>query len=182
MPGVRAAGGAAIVSGKLYVVGGVGPKGLAPKGFALDLRSGHWRQIAGPSPREHLAVAGAGGRVYALAGRLAGIDTNLRTLEAYSPATRKWTKLAAVPDARGGTGAAVTAGLLVSVGGEEPEGTIGSVYGYDLAGRKWRRLPDLPTPRHGLGVVALGGRIYAIGGGTKPGLTASTTNESLAVR
>lgn len=86
-----------------------------------------------------------------------------------------------VPDPRGGTGAAVTAGTLVSVGGEEPEGTIGSVFGYDLAGRKWRRLSDMITPRHGLGVVSLGGRIYAIGGGTKPGLAAATTNESLSI-
>lgn len=179
MPGVRAAAGAATVSGKLYVVGGVGPKRLAPKAFALNLKSGRWSTIAGPSPREHLAVAAAGGRVYALAGRLAGIDTNLTTLEAYSPVTHKWTKLAAVPDGRGGTGAAVAAGTLVSVGGEEPEGTIGSVYGYDLAGRTWRRLPDLPTPRHGLGVVSLGGRIYAIAGGTKPGIAAAATNEVL---
>jgi N-acetylneuraminic acid mutarotase len=181
MPGVRAAAGAAIVSGKLYVVGGVGPKGLAPKGFALDLRSGRWTQIAGPSPREHLAVSAAGGRIYAVAGRLAGIDTNLKTFEAYLPSTRRWTKLAPVPGARGGTGAAVAARTLVSVGGEEPQGTIRSVFGYDLIRRRWRRLADLPTPRHGLGVAAVGSRVYVIGGGTEPGLTVSGANESLSL-
>ncbi len=181
MPGVRAAAGAAIVAGKLYVVGGVGPKGLAPKAFALDLKSGRWTQIAGPSPREHLAVAAAGGQVYALAGRLAGIDTNLATLEVYSPVTRKWTKLAPVPDARGGTGAAVAGDTLVSVGGEEPAGTIGSVFGYDVKRGRWRRLADLPTPRHGLGVATVGGRVYVIGGGTEPGLSVSGANESLTL-
>jgi N-acetylneuraminic acid mutarotase len=116
-----------------------------------------------------------------VAGRLAGIDTNLKTFETYSPATRRWTKLAPVPDSRGGTGAAVAKGLVVSVGGEEPQGTIGSVYGYSLAAKRWRRLADLPTPRHGLGAAAVSGQVYVIGGGTEPGLSVSGANESLAV-
>ena len=71
-------------------------------------------------------------------------------------------------------------GRIVSVGGEEPAGTIASVYAYDLATRRWARLADLPTPRHGLGVVALGGRVYAVGGGPQPGLYVSDANESIA--
>ena len=71
-------------------------------------------------------------------------------------------------------------GRIVSVGGEEPDGTIASVYAYDLATRRWAQLADLPTPRHGLGVVALGGRVYAVGGGPQPGLYVSDANESIA--
>ena len=179
MPAARAAGGAAVVGGKLYVIGGVGPRSLARVAFVLDLESGSWTEMPGPSPREHLAVAAARGKVFALAGRHAGFDSNVRTFESYSPASRRWTRLASVPEARGGTGAAAAGRLLVSVGGEEPAGTIRSVYGYDLERRRWRRLPDLPTPRHGLGVAALGGRVYAVGGGTSPGLTVSGANESL---
>ena len=88
-------------------------------------------------------------------------------------------RLAPVPDARGGTGAAFAKGLIVSVGGEEPQGTIGEVYGYSVATKRWRRLADLPTPRHGVGVVSLAGRVFVIGGGTEPGLTVSGANESL---
>jgi hypothetical protein len=69
----------------------------------------------------------------------------------------------------------------VSVGGEEPGGTIGETYGFRSADGSWQRLEDLPTPRHGLGVVALGGRVYVIGGGPEPGLTVSGANESLPV-
>jgi non-specific serine/threonine protein kinase len=68
------------------------------------------------------------------------------------------------------------------VGGEEPAGTIGSVYAWNLARGGWRRLPDLPTPRHGLGVAAVGTRVYAIAGGTSPGLTVSDANEFLDLR
>jgi non-specific serine/threonine protein kinase len=181
MPEVRAAAGAAITGGKLYVVGGVTTEVLARDAFVLDLGARTWTTMPGPTPREHLAVTTAKGMVYALAGRLGGFDSNLDLFEAYSPLTGKWTSLPPVPYPRGGTGAAVARGLLVSVGGEEEGGTIQSVYGFDLARERWRRLPNLPTPRHGLGVAAIGWRIYAIGGGTSPGLTVSGANESLAL-
>ena len=181
LPAARAAAGAAAVGGKLYVVGGVGPNGLARGAYALDLKTGRWASIPGPTPREHLAATAAVGKVYAVAGRRAGYDTNVRAFEAYSPKTRRWTKLAPVPEARGGTGAAFAKGLVVSVGGEEPGGTIGSVYGYDLAKKRWRRLANLPTPRHGVGVATIAGRVYVIGGGTEPGLTVSGANEALII-
>jgi N-acetylneuraminic acid mutarotase len=179
MPEGRAAAGAAVVGSRLYVVGGVGPTGLARRAFAYDLRRGRWLSIPGPTPREHLAVTSAGGRVYALAGRRAGIDANLTALESYRPGARSWTRLPPIPDARGGTAAAALAGQIVSVGGEEPQGTIAEVFAFDLRTRRWRRLADLPTPRHGLGVVAANGRVYAVAGGREPGLAVSGVNEFL---
>jgi N-acetylneuraminic acid mutarotase len=182
MPDGRAAAAAAIAGGKLYVVGGVdGRRTLARVAFALDLRTGRWSRIPGPAPREHLAAAAVGTRVYALAGRSAGIDTNTNRFEAYDARTRRWTRLAPVPQARGGTGAAFANGRIVSVGGERPQGTIRSVYAYEPKTRRWHRLADLPTPRHGLGVVAYRGRVYAVLGGPVPGLTVSGAVESLAV-
>ena len=84
-----------------------------------------------------------------------------------------------MPDARGGTGAAAVAGQIVSVGGEEPGGTISEVLVYRVAERRWVRIDDLPTPRHGVGVATLAGRVYVIGGGPQPGLTVSSANEAL---
>jgi Kelch motif len=182
MPEPRAAGGAAVVGGRLYVVGGVGAVGLARRAFALDLRTNRWSVVPAPSPREHLAVTAAGGRIYAVGGRKAGYDTNVATFESWAPGTKRWRRLPDVPGARGGTGAAVAAGSLVSVGGEEPAGTIASVYAWNLARGGWRRLPDLHTPRHGLGVVAVGTRVYAVAGGPSPGLTVSGANEYLDLR
>lgn len=182
LPDARAASAAAIAGGRLYVLGGVdGRRSLTRVAFALDLRTGRWSRLPGPSPREHLAAAAAGTRVYALAGRSAGIDTNTALFEAYDPRTRRWTRLAPVPQARGGTGAALVNGRIVSIGGERPEGTIRSVYAYELRTKRWRRLADLPSPRHGLGVVAAAGRVYAVAGGPEPGLTVSGAVESLSV-
>lgn len=182
LPEPRAAAAAAVSAGKLYVVGGVDKGGdLARVALSLDLNSGRWSRVPGPTPREHLAAAAARGRIYALGGRSAGIDTNTRAFESYHPATRRWTKLPRLPSARGGTGAATVSGRIVSVGGEQPAGTIASVYSFDLRSRKWRRLPDLPTPRHGLGVVAHEGRLFTLAGGPQPGLTVSGVVESLRV-
>jgi non-specific serine/threonine protein kinase len=164
------------------VVGGVGAAGLARRAFALDLRAGRWATIPAPSPREHLAVATAGGRIYAVGGRRAGYDTNVATFESWTPGAKRWRRLPDVPRPRGGTGAAIAGGLLVSVGGEEPAGTISSVFAWNLEKGGWRPLPDLPTARHGLGVVSIGSRVYAVAGGPSPGLTVSGVNEYLDLR
>jgi N-acetylneuraminic acid mutarotase len=182
LPEARAAHGAAVVGNRLYVVGGVtSPGNLAQRAFVLDLVKRRWSAIPGPTPREHLAVAAAGGRVYALGGRLAGIDTNLKTLQVLTPGARAWRDLPGIPHPRGGTGAAGVGTTLVSVGGEEASGAIASAYAYDTRAQEWRRLPDLPTPRHGLGVAALGGRVYVIAGGPQPGLHVSDANEVLTL-
>ena len=170
---------AAAAGGRLYVVGGVGRGGLARRMLALDPARRRWRSLPGPTPRQHLAVTAWRRTLYAVAGRLSGFASNLRLVEAYAPAWGSWRRLPPLPEPRGGTGAAVARGVIVSVGGEEPAGTIASVYGYDLGQGRWRRLPDLPTPRHGLGVAALRGRVYAVAGGTEPGLSVSAVNEVL---
>ena len=115
-------------------MGGVDSRrSLARVAFALDLRTGRWSRLPGPSPREHLAAAAAGTRVFALGGRSAGIDTNTARFESYDSRTRRWTTLAPIPQARGGTGAAYVNGRIVSIGGERPQGTIRAVYAYESA-------------------------------------------------
>jgi hypothetical protein len=171
------------VSGHLYVVGGVSRPGtLARVAYALDLRRSSWTTFPGPTPREHLAAAALRGRVYAVAGRLGGIDTNQTVVESLAPGTRRWTAVAPLPEARGGTGATAAGGRLISIGGEAPSGTIASVFAYAPSTRRWERLEDLPTPRHGLAVVGIGSRVYVVGGGPRPGLFVSGANESLDVR
>jgi N-acetylneuraminic acid mutarotase len=127
-------------------------------------------------------VTAARGRVFVVAGRTAGFDTNLDLVEAYSPMSGRWTTLPPVPGTRGGTGATSTGRYIVSAGGEATPGTIKEVYALDLDSNRWRRLPDLPTPRHGLGVVYANTRVYVVAGGPTPGLSVSPANEFLPLR
>ena len=152
---------------------------LARNALSFDLRTKRWSVVVGPTAREHLGVTALGGTVYAIGGRTAGLDTNLLHFESYRPGAKRWTRLAPVPDSRGGTGAAALLGHVVSAGGEEPAGTIAEVLAYRVADRRWIRLDDLATPRHGIGMAALAGRVFVIGGGPEPGLTVSSANEAL---
>jgi N-acetylneuraminic acid mutarotase len=182
MPFPRAAAGAGIARRKIVVAGGVAAGGrLARNGLSFDFRTRRWSVVAGPTPREHLAVTALAGTVYAIGGRMSGLDTNLLHFESFRPGDGSWRRLQPVPDSRGGTGAASLPGVIVSVGGEEPAGTIAEVLAYRVAERRWERLDDLRTPRHGVGVAALGGRVFVIGGGPEPGLTVSSANEALLV-
>jgi hypothetical protein len=183
MPFPRAAAGAAVAGSRIVVAGGVttGATRLARNALSFDLRTRRWAVVPGPTPREHLGVTAFGGVVYAVAGRTAGLDTNLLHFESYRPGDRAWQRLQPIPDARGGTGAAAASGMVVSAGGEEPAGTIGEVLGYRISERRWVRLDDLRTPRHGVGMAALAGRVFVIGGGPEPGLTVSSANEALRV-
>ena len=182
MPFPRAAAGAGVAGGRIVVAGGIGEgRRLVRNALAFDLRTRRWSVVPGPTPREHLGVTSLAGTVYAVGGRMAGLDTNLLHFESFRPGDRRWRRLQPVPDPRGGTGAAALAGRVISVGGEELGGTIEEVLEYRIAERRWVRLANLPTPRHGVGVAALGGRVYVIGGGPEPGLTVSSANESLDV-
>ena len=182
MPFPRAAAGAGVASGRIVVAGGVGEgRRLAKNALVFDLRTRRWTVAPGPTPREHLGVTSLLGVVYAVGGRTSGLDTNLLSFESYRPGDRAWKRLQPVPDSRGGTGAAGIAGQIVSVGGEEPGGTIAEVLAYRISNRRWVQLDDLRTPRHGVGVAAIGGRVFVIGGGPEPGLTVSSANEALLI-
>ena len=179
LPYARAAASAVALNGKLYVVGGVTNGGLARSMLMYAPRTARWTQLPGPTPRQHLAAAAADGRVYAIAGRSAGYDTNVALVESWSPGERGWRREMPLPEARGGTGAAALSGMIVSVGSEAPEGTSDAAFALNVRSGRWSRLSNLPTARHGLAVVALDGTLFVIGGGPHPGLTVTGVNESL---
>ena len=144
-------------------------------------RPGGWRPGTDLSEeRDHLAGASAGGRVYAVAGRVGGLDTNLGTVESWDPsAGGAWRAEPRLNDTRGGTSAAQASGKVCVAGGEEPAGTIASVE--CLAGDRWERVARLSVPRHGLAVAGLEGRLHVIGGGPRPGLFVSSAHEVFTV-
>ena len=174
LPVSRAAGGAGVIGGRLYVVGGTfgtTPR-LARRSFVFDHRTRRWTAFAGvPQPREHLGAAAAGDRIYVLGGRTEG--TRFKRADAWDVSERRWVRLPDMPTARGGTSATAGGGRLVSIGGESSRGTNREVEEFDPGIGRWRQLASLPEGRHGLGVAATGRRLHVLMGGPKPGLTVS---------
>jgi len=180
MPEPRAAGGAAVVGGRIYVVGGVGPAGIATETLVFDPTTGSWSTAAGlNAPREHMGVAAFDDRVYAIGGRAGSLE-GFGDAEVYDPATDEWAALPDLPTPRGGMAATATSnGFVVAAGGEEQGGTFDEVEMFDVEAERWMALTPMPTPRHGLGVVADATTVYVVAGGVEPGLSFSGALEAI---
>jgi hypothetical protein len=176
----RAAAAAAVVDGKIVVVGGEADGKLVPETEVYDDGEG-WTDAAEIlTPREHLGAASDGHYLYAIGGRKDGPDTNLGTLERYDPESNRWKTLESMPTRIGGVGAAYVGGRLIAVGGETPKGASDAVQAYEIKKKTWSSdLPKLLNARHGVAVTALGDSLYAIGGAAKKGHVGSSKKAAL---
>jgi hypothetical protein len=171
----------AAVGGRLVVAGGVGPAGVGPAGLLTSveiLTARSWE--SGPPlrvGREHLGGVGSSGRFWAVAGRRAGLATNLGVVESWAPGEGMWRREPDLRTARGGVAAGERGGEVCVAGGEEPEGTIPTVE--CLRGGRWQVVARLAVPRHGLAVVGLPDGLHVVAGGPRPGLTVSGVHELL---
>ena len=202
LPSPRAEHVAAVVDGKIYIIGGrVRETEDADHFFehidstlneAFDPESGRWSALANaPTARNSAAAAVIDGKIYVVGGRqnLKQPDgsmriVNLPNLEVYDPRTDSWEQRTAMPQGQGGLAAAAVDGRLYVFGGEQwtPQTRVfEESWLYDPAADSWQALAPMPTPRHGLTAAAVGSRIFVIGGADKPGLGAVATNEALSV-
>jgi non-specific serine/threonine protein kinase len=180
LPEPRTAGGAAVAGGLIYVVGGVGPEGVAERLLVFDPAAGRWSVAEGLGrPREHMGVAAFEERLFAVGGRAGSLE-GFADVEVLDPGTGSWTPLPDLPTPRGGMAAAGTSnGFVVAAGGEEQSGTFEEVEALDVEAERWLALPPMPTARHGVGVVAVGTTVYVIAGGVNPGLSFSGAVEAI---
>ena len=179
LPEPRAAGAAAHDGDRVVYGGGVGPDGLAGDVWALD--GEEWSSLGSlEQPREHLGAASDGdGRVWLLAGRTGGLDTNLATVDLVEGGDV--TTIGELPTARGGLAGFSHADVgACGVGGEDPDVTFAEVECIDADGEV-TTLASLQQPRHGLGAAVIGDVAYIVMGGPEPGLTVSDAAEALLV-
>lgn len=114
-----------------------------------------------------------GDRVYAIAGRTGDLSTNKSSVEVLI--SEQWEDAPPLNTSRGGIGATTVDDTPCVGGGEEPNGTIGTVE--CLVDGEWRVVAELEVPRHGLAVVTIDRAIHVVGGGPLPGLATSRVHE-----
>lgn len=137
-----------------------------------DLQSpGSWVTLAAlPTPRQEVAVAALGGRVYVIGGFGEGASPSA-TVEAYDPATDRWEARAPLPVPLHHAAAAVAGGRLFVMGGYTGGRfkweVQAELYEYDPRANAWHSRAPMPTPRGGLGAAVLDGRIHAVGGSVR---------------
>lgn len=200
MPTARGNPSAAVLGDQIHVIGGVGVSNnfgpVAPfiEHEIYDIPSSGW--ITGTAVlngRELGGLVAVDGKLYAVAGRSAGVTVNRTNI--YDPATQQWTQGAVVPTPRAGGATVAFQGEVYLLGGELlPEGfffgpgeavapdTPGAdvyevVEVYDPATDTWRTGDPLPSPRNGLAAGVIGNAIFAVGGGPSNGTSLSAVNE-----
>ena len=131
-----------------------------------------------PTPRDHLATATVGGKMYAIGGRIDGdYHQNLAVVERYDSSADRWTRVSDLPTARSGITAAIVEGKIYVMGGEGTTGTFDQNEAFDPVRDTWQAMTPMPTARHGLGSAVVQRRIYVISGGPTPGGSFSDLNE-----
>jgi N-acetylneuraminic acid mutarotase len=183
MPTARQMETVAAVDGIIYVIGGneglpAGDRDLSVV-EAYDPATDTWTRKADmPAARCGPTSAVVNGIIYVIGGMSAtpaGYQADdvevLSTVEAYDPATDKWTRKADMPTARYYSAACVVDGRIYVFGGKTEWGEVfvSTVEVYDPATDTWTQASDMPGARreHSASVVA--GKMYIIGGDRVPG-------------
>jgi non-specific serine/threonine protein kinase len=167
----RAAGAAAVVGGKIVVVGGRTGGRSEQVVSQTEVYDGKtWTDAAAiPVPGDHVAATTDGTYLYAVGGRRLTPSANTKAVQRFDPATGQWTQLPPLPTADSDLGAAIIGGQLITFGGENLFTVFGTVRAYNLATKTWSTLPSLAQPRHGMGVAVIRNTLYAIDGASEPG-------------
>ena len=163
---------AAVLDGKIYLIGGFAKEGVTARVERYDPTTDRWTgRAAMPAALHHAGAAALNGKLYVVGG-LAGAQAwrPSRGLWEYDPQTDRWTAKREMPTARGALGVGVWEGKIYAVGGLgatrpfELLGNTGANEVYDPATDQWEKRAPLPTPRDHLAVAVVNGKIHAIGG------------------
>lgn len=159
---------AAVVAGRLVVVGGYRGPGLGGATDAVqvyDPTADAW-SLAAPMPgaRGGLAAVAFDDRLVAVGGARDGVS--VAEVAAYDPVADAWEAWAPLGRARDHLGLAVLHGRLHAVGGREAgaDFALTAHEVFDPASGVWAAAEALPTGRSGHAVAVLGGCLYAFGG------------------
>lgn len=167
---------AAVLGGKIYVLGGFAEPSLSNLSSmtitnrveVYDPATNEWTTRAPlPVGLHHAAAVVAENRLYVIGGyrqAFLALWHPVATVYMYDPDKNAWTERAPMPTPRGALAVAEFSGKFYAIGGYDGSGNKAAVEVYDPAADTWTARSPLPTPRDHLAAATAGGNIYAIGG------------------
>ena len=178
MPTPRLQSGAAVVNGKIYVVGGfswIGIPGVDTKMLKVvevyDPQTDTWRRKQDMStPRRQFGTGVVDGKIYAIGGWNPFEEPQrLDLVEAYDPVSDTWAKRADMPTRRDDVKVAVVRDIIYVIGGAGwPRVGWGPVLAileaYQPKTNHWHKKSDMPNLIAGFSTVVVDDKIYLIGG------------------
>lgn len=176
-PRIRFASAAAVLDGRLHLIGGWNYDNSASASLAshdvYDPATGAWTSRAPlATARNAAAAAVLQGQIIVIGGRAPGIrasdQTSLASCTAYDPVADRWAEGPPLPQARAGLAAVTLGGRVYALGGEStPGGVSAAVTRLDSLAGTWTALADMPYAAHGLAAVAVGDTAFVMGGFTR---------------
>jgi N-acetylneuraminic acid mutarotase len=168
LPGIRSAGGMALVDRTVHFFGGVSEMAVDEDGhWALDLdaETPVWEPRAPmPMARNHFGTAQLAGRIYAVGGQYdTGFDAQIvRLVHRYDPLTDSWERLADLPSPAShimGATLSYGHGLLVAGGDTEIDVFLDDVNHYDPATDAWTTIGAIPDAHQAAVAGIVDGRL-----------------------
>lgn len=192
LPSPRQDAAAAVLAGRIYLIGGYGPHdsqmnttlvwepeiAQEEPGTTIQqagVRMGAWTYAAPiPEPVDHAAAAALGGFVYVAGGRIENLVTN--KVWRYDVANDIWVEVPSMPIPRYGATMQAVEGKLYLIGGAVAHGNDAtSMEIFDPATGRWAVAPyALPDERDGLASTVLGDEIVVLGGRTDQEINLNT--------
>jgi N-acetylneuraminic acid mutarotase len=203
MPTARGSAAAAVVGGKIYVIGGAsvhpgakivsltpaGPHRSLTTNEMYDPATDKWESRSPmPTARNHASIGMVNGKIYVLGGRVGSVFVNASAtdiVEEYDPSADSWgIARARMPTARSGVAYGTYGGKIYVAGGEYLNSQVVGVFrdleAYDPVANAWTILPPLPLPLNGPAAAVLGNRLYLISGQMQSGSIGGTALASSA--
>ena len=178
LPEPRGGGGLAVVGRSLHYFGGYKADRQTDAGdhWSLSLDSGkEWvREADMPDPRGHVSAAVLDGKIYALGGDHGHDKTQIDvdSCHRFDPATKKWTEIASLPDARSHfeSSTIVHDGRILVVGGRCNQSSplrnvVGDILEYDPEADTWSVVGAMQGKLLAPVAAIISGRIVVASGG-----------------
>ena len=180
MPTLRRNFGAAVVDGKIYIIGGsvhnkqLGKQVSTGLVEVYDPLTNRWEQRADmPTKRGYINVAVVDDKIYVIGGYILleqglglAVDRFSRRIEEYNPKTNSWRRLPDIPMFKYAFSTVVVDREIYTIGGydlDNHDEYLDLVEVYNPIANRWRRSLPMLTPKMTVAAVA-NGTIYVLGG------------------
>jgi N-acetylneuraminic acid mutarotase len=164
----RSEHGAAVLGGKIYVVGGFSGNSnifvkVANEVEVYDPSANRWSSAPPlPDALHHLGMTATADALYVTGGYMPSGEA-VATTWVYSTSDDEWRRAANMPSTRAAHASVAIDGKVYVIGGAGEVST--ALWEYDPAANRWRSdLPRMSVEREHLAATALGGKLYVVGG------------------
>ena len=170
MPRARLGLTAAMLDGKIYIMGGWRGNFIPiAEVDVYDPVTDKWTTANDlKTPRWWAKSVVLNGKIYVIGGEKSSPWNGIRTVEEYDPATDNWSTKADMITGRKNFAACVLNGMIYVFGGTTGNcsGIVSSVEAYDTLSDKWVEKTNMPSLAGGPSAAQLNGKAYVSGGST----------------